>query len=164
MDKEFLRWLAEYLKSDEKEVTKLLENELARYFLIVWSICEAKCFDGYAKPGKLHKFAKENAKTIEAKRINNNAEYFHKRYQDKEKYSNLIHDRKNASFKKILEKEYLDVAIEENIFLLAFVAYRYRNNIFHGNKGISSWLKFEKQIEKCIDVLQVFIDASLESN
>ena len=156
MDKEFLKWLSKYLGSDEKETKKLLDNELSRYFLIVWSIYEAKCFRG-----KFNEFVKGIIGTIDANRINDSAEYFHKRYQDKKKYQNLIHGKNgDPTFDEILKKQYADLTVEKKIFLLTFVTYRYRNNIFHGNKGISSWLKYDKQIKKCIYVLQEFINAS----
>ena len=161
MDKEFLKWLSKYLGSDEKETNKLLDNELSRYFLIVWSIYEAKCFGGFVKVDKFNEFVKGIIGTIDANRINDSAEYFHKRYQDKKKYQNLIHSKNgNPRFDEILKKAYTDLTVEEKIFLLTFVTYRYRNNIFHGNKGISSWLKYDKQIKKCIYVLQEFINAS----
>lgn len=34
----------------------------------------------------------------------------------------------------------------QRIFFLAIVAYRFRNNMFHGNKGVQSWLLYTKQI------------------
>ena len=161
MDKEFLKWLSKYLEADEKETKKLLDNELSRYFLIVWSIYEAKCFRGFVKVDKFNEFVKGIIGTIDANRINDSAEYFHKRYQDPKKYQNLMHGKnRNSSFDEILKKEYADLMVEQKIFLLTFVTYRYRNNIFHGNKGISSWLEFDKQIKKCIYVLQEFINAS----
>lgn len=164
MHKEFLKWLSEYLGADEKETNKLLDNELARYFLIVWSIYEAKCFKGFVKVKKFNEFVKGIVWTIDANRINDSAEYFHKRYQDDKRYQNLIHGKnRDFSFDEILKKRYADLTVEEKIFLLTFVTYRYRNNIFHGNKGISSWLKYDKQIKKCIYVLQVFINASSEN-
>ncbi len=161
MDKEFLKWLSEYLEADEKETKELLDNEMVRYFLIVWSIYEAKCFKGFVKVDKFNEFAKRIAERIDANRINDSAEYFHKRYQDKKKYQNLMHGKnQNSSFDKILKKAYTNLTVEEKIFLLTFVTYRYRNNIFHGSKGISFWLKYDEQIKKCIYVLQEFINAS----
>jgi len=35
-----------------------------------------------------------------------------------------------------------------------------RNNIFHGNKGVESWLQFAEQIEMCQGVMQKLIDTS----
>jgi len=161
MHKDFLKWLSKYLGADEEKTNELLDNELSRYFLIVWSIYEAKCFEGFVKEHKLNGFAKRMVGTIYSNRINNSAEYFHKRYQDKKKYQNLIHSKNgNPRFNEILKKGYTNLTVEEKIFLLTFVTYRYRNNIFHGNKGISSWLKFDEQIKKCIYVLQEFINAS----
>lgn len=160
MHKEFLKWLSEYLEADEEETNKLLNNELARYFLIIWSIYEAKCFKGFVKVDKFNDFVEGIVGIIDTSRINDSAKYFHKRYQYNKKYQNLIHKNRCSRFSEILKKEYTDLTVEKKIFLLTFVTYRYRNNIFHGNKGISSWLEYDEQIKKCIYVLQEFINAS----
>ncbi len=156
-------WISGFLKTTEKEAQKLLDNELARYFLIVWSIYEAKCFDGFVKIEKMKQFVDKIEKSIDPKSIDNDSEYFHKRYRDKDKYRNLIYKEKYDSekFRKIIDKEYSDLTINEKIYLLAFVTYRYRNNIFHGSKGLESWLTFDEQIKKCIQILQVFINSEL---
>ncbi len=165
MDKIFLIWLSKYLQTTETEAQKLLDNELARYFLIVWSIYEAKCFDGYVKFNKLKGFVDRIEKSIEPESINNTTKYFHCRYQDKQNYRHLIHgkDWDCPNFDKIIGKDYENLTINEKIYMLAFVTYRYRNNIFHGSKKIASWLKFDEQIKKCIEILQIFIDASLKA-
>ena len=41
--------------------------------------------------------------------------------------------------------------------MLLVVVYRFRNNIFHGNKGVDSWLQYRPQIEKCTNVMQHLI-------
>lgn len=37
---------------------------------------------------------------------------------------------------------------------MTYIVYRYRNNMFHGNKGLESWLQFEEQIKDCITVMK----------
>jgi len=161
MDKEYLVWLSKFLNTTEKEAKKLLDNELARYFLIVWSIYEAKCFKGFVKMGKMEQFVNKIEKSIDIESINTDSEYFHKRYGNKDKYRNLIFSKKHDSkkFREIIDKEYSELTINEKIYLLAFVTYRYRNNIFHGSKGIETWLTFNEQIKKCINILQLFINS-----
>ena len=161
MDNQFLVWLSGFLNTSEKEAQKLLENELSRYFLIVWSIYEAKCFNGFVQIKKMKQFVDKIEKSIDPKIINDDAKYFHKRYGDKEKYRHLIYKGDNSKFREIINKKYSDLTVNEKIYLLAFVTYRYRNNIFHGSKGIESWLRFDEQIKKCIQILQIFISAKL---
>ena len=43
------------------------------------------------------------------------------------------------------------------VFFLTFVVYRFRNNIFHGNKRVDAWLRFQPQIQDCIRVMQIMI-------
>jgi len=67
-------------------------------------------------------------------------------------------------FKKILTKDISNLKPDEVIFFLVLVVYRYRNNIFHGNKGVESWLQFKDQIEYCIRIMQILIDTAKKSH
>ena len=159
MNNNFTEWLSKYLETTQHEAQKLLDNETSRYFLIVWSIFEFKCF-GFITPGKIKDYSSKNYFQTKENEIEEYSQFFHERYQDKKKYINLIFDEKydNKEFKNTITKAYKDLEKKDKIFLLLFVVYRYRNNIFHGTKGISSWLKFKVEIEKCISLMQLFID------
>lgn len=50
-----------------------------------------------------------------------------------------------------------DMKPEDMVFFVAFVVYRYRNNMFHGNKGIHSWLQYGEQIRLCTEAMQAFV-------
>jgi hypothetical protein len=139
---------------------EFLDTELLRSFFLVWSIYEAKCFNGFVRIKELKSFVDKIEKSIDPDNIENEAEYFHKRYQEGKLYKNLIFGNKydNPECRRIIEKRYADLTIKEKLYLLAFVTYRYRNYIF---KGIQSWLQVKDQIEKCISILQTFISAYL---
>ena len=40
---------------------------------------------------------------------------------------------------------------EDRLSFLIYVIYRYRKNMFHGNKSLDSWLGYEEQITNCIN-------------
>ncbi len=161
MNDKMLLWLSNYLVAQEQEVRKLLDNEIARYFLIVWSIYEAKCFkEGFGKK-EIEKFAAQTEKLIDLNLIDDYAKYFHIRYQDRNKYENLLHKHEFPRLDKIINSKYDTLNANDKIYLLVVVTNRYRNNIFHGSKGIESWLQFDEQIRKCIEVIQQFIDGSV---
>jgi hypothetical protein len=44
----------------------------------------------------------------------------------------------------------------ERLFFLAMVAYRFRNNMFHGNKGVQ-WLQYTEQIQLCTETIGHFV-------
>lgn len=160
MSNTFEKWFASYLKQDESEIRVLLNNKIATRFLIIWSIFEAKCFNGFMQVNKIENCSAAiiGKRCFNIKKFSNALEHFHKRYQDKRIYRNLMYGQKSKELDNILHKDICSLSSNESIYFLLFVIYRYRNNIFHGNKGVSSWLRYEEQIEHCIKVMQLFLE------
>lgn len=156
---DFDQWFANYLGQDAREVTRLLGDKTAIHFLIAWSIFESCCFDGFAKVEKLESFVRDSLSTkgFKPRELMDAANHFHNRYQDKELYGNLMWEQKSPKLNSILSKYFEALSADEIAFFIIFVVYRYRNNIFHGNKGVRSWLNFKPQIKLCIKVMQTLI-------
>ena len=90
--------------------------------------------------------------------------HFHERYQDKRKYRNLKHkDPDYQVANSVLSKEISEVSGEDQIAFLIYVIYRYRNNMFHGNKRLDSWIQYRQQIEYCTNAMIKIIDAELST-
>jgi len=162
----FEQWFASYLEQDESEVTRLLKDETAKRFLIAWSIFESKCFDGFVKVESFDNYVQKivSSTVIDCKSFTDILAHFHSRYQDVKLYNNLMHKQKSNKLQKILTKDISNLKLDEVIFFLVFVVYRYRNNIFHGNKGVESWLQFKPHIERCIRIMQILIDTAKKSH
>ena|SRR5439155_19461639 len=162
----FDQWFAGYLGQDELQVERLLRDKTATRFMIAWSLLETSCFGGFAKPEQFRSFAKNlvGNGALRADNLKDAAAYFHDRYQDKKLYGNLMHKQRSAELESILAKDCDSLCAEDLAFFVMFVVYRYRNNIFHGNKGVESWLRFKVQIERCIGIMQGLIDASASHN
>ncbi|MGC2062309.1 MAG: hypothetical protein WA610_04975 [Thermodesulfovibrionales bacterium] len=155
----FDQWFSNYLQQDEIQVKLLLNDKTATRFLIAWSLFESKCFEGFAKINKLSEFAKQISENrdFQFEGLQASAAHFHSRYQDKQRYRNLMHDQKSKELKDILDKNLADLSRYESTFMLLIVIYRFRNNIFHGNKGVRSWLYYREQINLCINAMQSLI-------
>ena len=156
----FDRWFASYLHHDELQVARLLKDKTATRFLITWSIFESDCFSGFVQFKEINDYSNKiivNSKFKREKFVEF-LRYFHNRYQDPQLYENLMHTQKSAEVKQILKKDMSVLTHSEEIFFLVTVVYRYRNNIFHGNKGVSSWLKFREQIDLCRNIMQELIN------
>ena len=76
------------------------------------------------------------------------------------KRKNLCHKSKcngrcytPCKFYQILKKEFEKISAEEKIYFLVYIVYRYRNNMFHGTKGLESWIRYKSEIERCIDIM-----------
>jgi len=160
MPESFVKWFASYLGQEDMQVTKLLRDKTATMFLIAWSIFESDCFSGSMEHKKIEDFAKRMAVNPNLNRLKlvDALKHFHNRYQEPKHYKNLMHQQKTEKLEKILAKNVSELSIEEQVFLLVVVVYRFRNNIFHGNKGVDSWLAFKTEIEHCITIMQELIN------
>lgn len=158
----FDQWFANYLGQDTLHVERLLHDKAAIRFLIAWSLFETSCFGGFAKDNDIEDFAKDlvGTKGFQPSELMDAAKHFHERYQDENLYHNLIYVQKSyPQLESIRHKGFTSLSDFELVYFVIFVVYRYRNNIFHGNKGVASWLSFKPQIKLCIKVMQVLITA-----
>lgn len=155
-------WLAKALKAKNTEdILELYNNILGLEFLLVWTVFETINFDKFMNIKKIKDFS-FGGKIIFDTELEEIFNKFKKRYKDKEKVRNLCYEKsdcygckKNSDclFYKLNSKED-DIKVQEKIYFLLYIIYRYRNNMFHGNKGIQSWLKFREQIIDCIIIMK----------
>lgn len=165
LNSNFNFWFAEYLECKESDVQQLLNDKTAMHFLIAWSIFESKCFNGYIKAKEIYSYSKNlTTEKFPPGQLNDWLKYFYERYQDNNLLRNLMYKHKHPDIKPLLKKNINNFSDEEKIFFLTTVVYRYRNNIFHGTKGIDSWLKFKDQINKCTRIMQILISHSKDKS
>ena len=164
----FSKWLAQLLRQSDRQVNRLLEDKSALHFLMAWSLLESKCFEGFVRADSLRSYANrivsENMDgcTFKSEVLGDTVSHFHERYQHKEKVRHLLHDDKppkgaTLEFANCLTKDEQELDEGDKVFLVLFVIYRYRNNMFHGNKGIDSWLKYKPQIQRCTLAIQELV-------
>ena len=58
-----------------------------------------------------------------------------------------------SSAERVLNKDWSKCDPVAKLQFGLYVIYRFRNNIFHGNKTIFEWLNNREQIEDCVIVL-----------
>ncbi len=68
-----------------------------------------------------------------------------------------MHKQKFARMERLLQAVPSALEPADRAFFVALVAYRFRNNMFHGNKGVQSWLRYRPQIDLCTRALQAFV-------
>lgn len=154
----FDEWLGALLNQSQHEIRRLLDDSAAQEFLIAWSLFEAKCFNGFVKIDRIESFAKRVAEEGADSRLLDPAiSHFHQRYQDSERYQNLMHGQSSGKMVRLIAAETESFQKWERLFFLAVVAYRFRNNMFHGNKGVQSWLQYTEQIRLCTQAIAHFV-------
>ena len=62
----------------------------------------------------------------------------------------------------VLAKEYPFLTGTDKMILMMTTVFRYRNNIFHGNKAIGEWNKYSKEIEYCTDFMMSVVDVYIK--
>lgn len=175
MNNEILEWLAQNFEKESdppssNTIEEMLSNQRATVFLLVWPILEQRLFDGFFTKGKIINFVAENKGLFSQIDADDAAKHFHNRYQDTTMYRRLRYRGKNQqpqieNAKKvddILAKPYTSLLPEDKLHLLLYVTYRFRNNIFHGNKGILSWCQYGTEIDYCIRFMTKLVDAKRE--
>jgi hypothetical protein len=68
-----------------------------------------------------------------------------------------MHKQKDERLSALVKQPFAKLTADEGLYFLVFVIYRYRNNIFHGNKGVQSWLCYREQVQCCIRAMQVMV-------
>lgn len=155
----FDAWFAAYLQQSPIQVTRLLRDKTSIRFLIAWSLLETSCFNGFAKGADLEKHCKRISKDegFSSLSLMQVLRHFHGRYQDQTLHANLMHGHSNPDIRPLLNRPVESLSEAERLYFLVSVVYRYRNNIFHGAKGVESWLRFKPQIEYCTQIMQALI-------
>ena len=151
-------WLAEYHNVDLQDIDNILKDEQATTYLLVWSIFEQDIFNGYMRINEIQTVSGKFENYYVNLDVDDIAQKFHSRYQDNNNYRHLVHKQDNANFRSIIGKQFEDVTEKEKLTMLFFVAYRYRNNIFHGNKNVKAWTCYTEQIQDCITFITAIID------
>ena len=151
-------WLAKHYNTSIQHIDNLLKDEKATSYLLIWSVFEQEIFDGYMRIKDIKSVSVEFAKYSSVLGVDNIAEKFHIRYQNHNNYKHLIHDQDYAYFKAIIDKSFADISQIEILEMLFFIVYRYRNNIFHGNKKVLAWTQYTEQIEDCLAFITKILD------
>ena len=155
----FVPWFATHLGQHQLEVQRLLNDPTAVHFLIAWSLLETECFNGFATCAKLRDYCMRvvEREFFDAASLASVVAGFHERYQDKKCLARLMQDHTKPDIKPLLEQPVAALSAVDQVYLVISVVYRYRNNIFHGTKGVQSWLKYRPQIEQCVSAMQHLI-------
>ena len=133
------QWLAKHFDTEEEQIEQMLKTELATTYLLIWPIMEQGLFGGFMQKAKIKDVAAKFEQYYSEIDTKEAAKHFHTRYQDKNHYRNLKHYDEYPSVDETIKKQFDETNCHERLELLLYVVYRYRNNIFHGNKGIESW-------------------------
>lgn len=154
----FETWFAKLLGQPESEVHRLLDDERATRFLITWAMFESRCFGTSANEAEIYRLSRRiTSEGFDAGLLEDALAHFHTRYQDKSRLRHLMHGLRGERLARTLASSAAKLSPADRTFLVLFVVFRFRNNMFHGNKGVATWLQYGQQIGLCTDAMQAVI-------
>lgn len=151
-------WLADQFQTPKWNIKDMLKTQNATVYLLIWPIMEQTVFDGFMQGKNIDPSAEKLGPYFDELMAEDKAQYFHDRYQDPEKYRKLTSSKKYKSMERVIQKDYTELSGEEKVVLLMTTVFRYRNNIFHGNKAIDDWTKYSREIEYCTEFMMSVVD------
>ena len=171
IDEKIVSWLALNIDTDERsvkpssdEIRDMLHNQVAVLYLLIWPIMEQRYFSGFLMSNQISDAACKLA-PFYCEDLKNDLDEiimkFFNRYKNNRQHCRALKLDKTMKpeFNKILSKnKFVDLQPADKIKLLLFVIYRYRNNIFHGNKDIRKWASFDEQIKDCLIGMMKLMD------
>lgn len=154
----FDAWYADLLGERETEVRGLMNDGGAVRFLIAWSLFESRCFKESASEREIRDLSSRIVgEGFDGARLSAPMEHFHERYQDKSRLRHLLNKRPGEYLTELLRRPVGDLTPSERVFVVLFVVFRFRNNIFHGTKGVQTWIQYGEQIRLCTEAMQAVI-------
>ncbi|MBQ9870990.1 MAG: hypothetical protein IJM27_03585 [Eubacterium sp.] len=151
-------WLARQFDTQNWNITDLLKTQNATVYLLIWPIMEQKLFSGFMQGKSIDPISDKMGPYFDEMDAEDKAHYFYDRYQNRDAYNRLTSSKKYKSMEEVLEKDYGILNGKEKMILMMTTVFRYRNNIFHGNKAIGDWIKYSKEIEYCTEFMMSVVD------
>lgn len=162
----------EHPKNIKEEIIKVIDKlfkydgktyeedlEIAGNFLILWNLFEKEFCDTNADKPKLKNIANEYYTHFDTNILHEVFEGIKKRYQDENKFENLRFRNENIKneVRNTLDKSN-NATDEEKLRAILYIIYRYRNNLFHGNKKLQLCEQkenFERSYKVLIELLKL---------
>ena len=159
---EVLKWIQKkyYNELNEQKIKEIL------YFTLIWNIFENKCCDRNAKISTHPRKIAQNINGVSEQKINQIFDYFKNRYIANGTINKIFKDfsfDKNNSFNeyKKFVKEKLEaqkVILKEQIQVLLYIAFRLRNNLYHGVKDVKKLYEQNENFRQINIFLMEIID------
>lgn len=147
---------------NHRYATQIAEDDLVsiKDFSLLWNIFEATVCDTYYTPEKV--FDKLDQNNIDITEFKSNLDYFRNRYVEKENFNNryyFLNFRRNDRediVQKVLKGELSTK--NETILAIVIIVYRFRCNLFHGNKDIREINDQRENFEQANDFLMKLLN------
>ena len=151
-------WFAKKWDIPKGYAAEFFKIQASTYFLLTWPIFEHDVCAGFMDTKKILGIAKKYQHCYDDMQIDSILKTFYVRYEHRynSNWDSLCHDddsKAKSVAERVLNRDWNISGIVDKLQFGLYVIYRFRNNIFHGNKSVLEWLNNQPQIEDSVMVL-----------
>jgi len=153
-----IQWISETIINEDSDRIEANDIDEIRDFALLWNLFEALCCDKFAKMQKINSLIDSKIDLFEETKYQNIFDYFYNRYKnDTTKFNALkLRNGDKELVRKVLDNTYIDK--NNKLKFIMAIIYRYRNNLFHGEKNMR-YIRLQKEnFEKTNKFLMYFIE------
>jgi len=154
-----IQWINEKIINSEINNIDKDDIDAIRDFTLLWNLFEALCCNKFADMNIIYRLINDKIELFNEIDYQDIFDYFYNRYEnDINKFNKLnIRSRdQRILVEKVLNNEYEDK--ENRLKFIMVIIYRYRNNLFHGEKNMAH-IRYQKEnFEKTNEFLMYFIE------
>ncbi len=145
--------------------TFIKENAQTLMFVLVWNLFEDECMKKSARIKDVENFVKNLSENINENTFDISLyEYFRNRYLDKDLKDALnLEEKYCKQIEKAFKKHVTDIDLHSKIKCCLYICFRFRNNLFHGEKDVFN-TEQECNFELINEFLMQFIEIQYKSN
>jgi len=153
-----IEWINEKIINNGNSKIEGNDIDEIRDFALLWNLFEALCCNKNANMSKINSIIDSKIELFDEIKYQDIFDYFYNRYKnDSRKFNALkLRNGEKELVKKILNDEYEDK--NNRLKFIMAIIYRFRNNLFHGEKDMK-YIRLQKEnFEKTNKFLMYFIE------
>jgi len=158
VEKQWLESNRYYSELDESKLTSIF------YFALIWNLFEKECCGKFAKMDEHPKQLSEHAEQVSRVMLQDVWCHFQQRYIANDKPTQLF---KSFAFQPRDNKAWVEAILrldakateQEKLEALLRIAFRLRNNLYHGEKSVSKLYEQNENFRQINQILMALIDA-----
>ncbi len=160
---EIIDWLSNNITKENGNSFRPEDIQNVMGFSILWNIFESVFCDKQANMCKINAAIDKHISEIHFEKVQSIFHYYHGRYQDNDRLDKLkLKNSDKTLVRNVLNNNYKDK--NNRIKFIMAIIYRYRNNLFHGEKDIVKITLQEENFKHANRFLMHFIETCRKSD
>lgn len=153
-----IQWINEKIINDGTSEIDANDIDEIRDFALLWNLFEDLLCENNANMCKIDNLIDRHIGKFNASGYQETFEYFYERYKSSDEKFNALRLREPQKnlVKKVLNDDFIDK--NNKLKFIMAVIYRFRNNLFHGEKNMRHISLQKENFEKTNIFLMYFID------